>query len=171
MLEIKTCGDSVLREKCVPVKEISQDILRAMTEMAEIMEQRQGVGLAAPQVGILQRFLVMKEVKNMRDPGILRKMINPEILSKSEKTCVWEEGCLSVMGPGDVLLFADVARSENVTVRWTDEHGRPQTREFSGLPARIVQHEIDHLDGILFLDYLSSTKREMMIRKIKKRKN
>ena len=169
-LQMKLCGDLVLREKCAPVEDITPEVLAQLAEMMDMVEEQKGVGLAAPQVGIPLRFFVMKEVKNHRDPGIPHKMINPKIVSKSEKTCIIEEGCLSVLGPDDLPIYADVERSEAVTVKWTDEHGRGQEREFSGFPARIIQHEIDHLDGILFIDYLSPVKREMVMRKIRKRK-
>lgn len=168
-LQMKVCGDLVLREKCAHVDDISKfsDVL---DEMVDMMEEQKGVGLAAPQVGIPYRFLVMKEVKNRRDPGIVRKMINPKIISKSDKTCVIEEGCLSVLDSDDVPIYADVERPESVVAEWTDEDGDKNVREFTGYVARIVQHEIDHLDGILFIDHLPDVKREMVMRKVRKRK-
>lgn len=168
-LQMKLCGDLILREKCAPVDDVSQ-IADIMDEMVAMMDDQHGVGLAAPQVGIASRFIVMKEVKNRKDPGIVHKMINPKIISKSENTCVIEEGCLSVLGPDDFPIYADVERPESVVAEWTNEKGEKQTKEFSGFVARIVQHELDHLDGILFIDYLSSVRREIIMRKIRKRK-
>ena len=166
MLQMKLCGDLVLREKCAPVDEITPDVLHAMDEMVAMMREQSGVGLAAPQVNITKRFLVMMNP----DTEEVFKMINPCIVSKSDKVVTMEEGCLSVLGPDDLPVFADVTRPESVVVEWTNEKGKKLTAEMSGLPARIVQHETDHLDGILFIDYLSPTKREMVMRKVRKHK-
>ncbi|MCL2757892.1 MAG: peptide deformylase [Alphaproteobacteria bacterium] len=164
MLEMKLCGDPVLREIAVPVNEITNEIKDAMRQMVGMMDTHHGVGLAAPQVGILSRFLVMKA-----GDEIIR-MVNPKITEKSPEIAVLEEGCLSILGPDGIPIFADVARPESVVVEWMDERGRPHNRKFSNTCARIVQHEIDHLDGILFIDYLSSAKREMVMNKVRKRK-
>ncbi len=166
MLQMKLCGDLVLREKCSPVDDITPEILRNMDEMVKMMETQNGVGLAAPQVGVLKRFLVMM----VPDTGKVFKMINPVILSRSDETVVMEEGCLSVLGPDGLPVYANVARPAAVTVQWTDERGKLNTADMSGLPARIVQHETDHLDGILFVDYLSPVKREMVMHKVRRRK-
>jgi len=166
MLQMKLCGDLVLREKCAPVEEISTDILRAMDEMVQMMREQSGVGLAAPQVNITKRFLVMMDP----DTEQVFKMINPKIVRKSDEVVTMEEGCLSVLGPDDLPVFADVARPSTVEVEWTDENGEHKSAQMSGLPARVVQHETDHLDGILFIDYLSPTKREMVMRKVRKHK-
>ncbi|MDR1338357.1 MAG: peptide deformylase [Rickettsiales bacterium] len=164
MLQMKLCGDLILREKCDAVTEITPEIRETLDEMVKIMEQQCGVGLAAPQVGVLQRFLVMT---NPDDKQVF-KMINPRFVSRSEKTRVMEEGCLSVLGNDDLPVYANVTRPESVEVEWTDENGRLLRAEMSGYPARIVQHEMDHLDGILFMDYLSPVRREMLMRKVKK---
>ena len=166
MLQMKLCGDLVLREKCVPVDDISADILSAMDEMVRMMTEQNGVGLAAPQVGITKRFLVMMNP----DTGEVFKMINPKIISRSDETVVMEEGCLSVLGGDNLPVFANVSRPESVVVEWTNERCERMGAEMSGLPARIVQHETDHLDGILFIDYLSSVKREMVMRKVRRHK-
>ena len=92
------------------------------------------------------------------------------ILSHSSETVVMEEGCLSVLGPDGLPVYANVTRPAVVTVQWTDEKGKQCVAEMSGLPARIVQHETDHLDGILFIDHLSPVKREMVMRKVRRRK-
>lgn len=169
-LAMRLCGDPVLREIAAPVAEITPEILAALDGMVAMLEEQNGVGLAAPQVGLSQRFLVMKEVRSREEePVATLRMINPVVAARSEAVAVIEEGCLSVLGP-DGPVYADVARPASVIVRWTDERGRPQQREFSGFAARIAQHEIDHLDGVLFIDYLSSAKREMLMNKVKKRR-
>ena len=166
MLQMKLCGDLVLREKCEPVDEITPDVLSAMDEMVKMMAEQNGVGLAAPQVGITKRFLVMMNP----DSGEVFKMVNPKITGRGTKTVIMEEGCLSVLGPDNLPVFANVSRPDSVTVEWIDERGHPCAAEMSGLPARIVQHETDHLDGVLFIDYLSPVKREMVMRKVRRHK-
>ncbi len=166
MLQMKLCGDLVLREKCELVTEITPEILDIMDEMVGMMHEQNGVGLAAPQVGVLKRFLVMMDP----DSNKVFKMLNPKILTRSEDTCVLEEGCLSVLGHDNLPVYANVTRPKSVEVEWTDENGDLLRAEMSGLPARIVQHETDHLDGVLFIDYLSPVKREMLMRKVRKRK-
>ena len=166
MLQMKLCGDLVLREKCELVTEVTPDVLDIMDEMVGMMHEQNGVGLAAPQVGVLKRFLVMMEP----DSGKVFKMINPKIFTRSENTCVLEEGCLSVLGHVNLPVYANVLRPESVEVEWNNENGELIRAQMSGLPARIVQHETDHLDGVLFIDYLSPVKREMLMRKVRKRK-
>ena len=166
MLQMKLCGDLVLREKCAPVTEITPDVLDIMNEMVGMMRDQNGVGLAAPQVGQLKRFLVMMDP----DTETVFKMINPKIITRSADLCTMEEGCLSVLGPDDLPVYANVTRPAAVDVEWTDENGQQLAAHMSGLPARIVQHETDHLDGILFIDYLSPVRREMVMRKVRKHK-
>lgn len=166
MLQMKLCGDLVLREKCAPVTEITPDVLDIMNEMVGMMRDQNGVGLAAPQVGQLKRFLVMMDP----DTETVFKMINPKIITRSADVCTMEEGCLSVLGPDDLPVYANVTRPASVDVEWTDENGKSLAAKMSGLPARIVQHETDHLDGILFIDYLSPVRREMVMRKVRKHK-
>ena len=166
MLQMKLCGDPVLREICTPVEKIDSNLLQTLDSMVDMMRAQSGVGLAAPQVGITQRFLVMMTP----DDEKIFKMINPKILSHSEKTCVMEEGCLSVLGGDNLPVYANVTRPESVIVEWTDENGEQLSAEMSGVPARIVQHETDHLDGKLFIDYLSGARREMVMRKVRRHK-
>lgn len=166
MLQMKLCGDLVLREKCEPITEITPDVLDILTEMVGMMRDQNGVGLAAPQVGQLKRFLVMMDP----DTETVFKMINPKIITRSSDTCTMEEGCLSVLGPDNLPVYANVTRPASVDVEWTDENGRSLAAHMSGLPARIVQHETDHLDGVLFIDYLSPVRREMLMRKVRKHK-
>ncbi len=165
MLQMKLCGDLVLREKCAPVSDITPELLGTMDEMVKMMEKQNGVGLAAPQVGITQRFLVMMNPETNE----IYRMINPKIVSKSNETCLMEEGCLSVLGADNLPVYAHVRRPSSVTVEWTDEKGDKQVAEMAGTIARIVQHETDHLDGVLFIDYLSGVKREMLMRKVNRR--
>ncbi len=166
MLQMKLCGDLVLRQKCDAVAEITSDLQATLDEMTQMMRDQNGVGLAAPQVGILKRFIVMMDP----DTETVYKMINPRIVSRSDNTVNMEEGCLSVLGPDNLPVFAHVVRPASVTVEWTDENGKPCAAEMSGVPARIVQHETDHLDGVLFIDHLASVRREMVMRKVRKRK-
>ncbi len=166
MLQMKLCGDLILREKCAPVTEITPEVLDIMDEMVGMMRDQNGVGLAAPQVGQLKRFLVMMDP----DTETVFKMINPKIITRSADVCTMEEGCLSVLGPDDLPVYANVTRPASVDVEWTDENGKALAAKMSGLPARIVQHETDHLDGILFIDYLSPVRREMVMRKVRKHK-
>ncbi len=165
-LEMKLCGDLVLRRQCTPVDAITPDILDTMDEMVRMMRAQNGVGLAAPQIGDTRRFLVMMTP----DDEMVYRMINPRIVEYGPKTCVMEEGCLSVLGGDDLPVFANVTRPEMVTVEWTDESGASRAAQMSGLAARIVQHETDHLDGKLFIDYLSPVRREMVMRKVRKHK-
>ena len=166
MLQMKLCGDVILREQCAPVTEITPDVLDILDEMVGMMHDQNGVGLAAPQVGQLKRFLVMMDP----DTETVFKMINPKIITRSTDTCTMEEGCLSVLGRDNLPVYANVTRPASVEVEWTNEHGENLRAQMSGVPARIVQHETDHLDGILFIDYLSPVRREMVMRKVRKRK-
>lgn len=167
MLQMKLCGDLVLREKCAPITEITPEILTTLDEMVQMMHDQNGVGLAAPQVGILQRFLVMIDP----DTNAVFKMLNPKILSRSDDVCKMEEGCLSVLGPDNLPVYSNVSRPKSVQVEWNNENGDLMRAEMSGLPARIVQHETDHLDGVLFIDYLSPVHREMVMRKVRRHKS
>lgn len=166
MLQMKLCGDVVLRTKCTPVEAITPELLSTLDEMVEMMRQQNGVGLAAPQVGHTERFLVMMDP----DTETVYKMINPRIVSYGATTCIMEEGCLSVLGNDNLPVFANVSRPESVVIEWTDEHGDTKCAQMSGLPGRIAQHETDHLDGKLFIDYLSPVRREMTMRKVRKLK-
>ena len=154
-----------MREKCDAVSTITPELLKTMDEMVKMMQDQNGVGLAAPQVGFKERFLVMMNP----DTNEIYRMINPTIVSKSDETCLMEEGCLSVLGPDGLPVYSHVRRPSSVEVEWTDEHGNKQIAQMAGTIARIVQHETDHLDGVLFIDYLSGVKREMVMRKVRRR--
>ena len=158
-------GDAVLRMRATPVGEIDDNIRKTLDSMESLMRAERGAGLAAPQVGVLLRMIVFAEERD----GKVHKAINPKIISRSAKLVVMNEGCLSVQGPGGPV-FADVERPESIVMEWADENGAPHREELGGIAARVVQHEVDHLDGILFIDYLSSAKREMVMRKVRKKR-
>jgi len=150
VLNILHYPDARLHRVAAPVREIDERIRELVRDMAETMYAAPGIGLAATQVDVHLRVIVI-DVSETRDA--LRVFINPEILSRSEDTKVHEEGCLSVPG-----IYDEVERPDRVTVRALDEHGRPFTLEADELLAVCVQHEIDHLNGRVFVQYLSRLK-------------
>lgn len=149
MLKIKTYGDDVLRKKAALVPAVDREITELIQAMFEKMKEDNGLGLAAPQVGILKRLFVC-HVKG----DIPRAFVNPEIIATSEEQVSYEEGCLSIPG-----VWADVIRSEWITVQARDERGKLFTLEAEGILARVILHEIDHLNGVLFIDRISEKKR------------
>ena len=155
ILDIRVLGDPILRQNTVPVKEISDDLRALVADMFETMHHARGIGLAAPQVGRTERLAVV-EIEG--EPLVL---INPEILETSGKDKA-EEGCLSIPD-----IYADVERSKDVVVRAMDLDGNSYEVQATDLLARCLQHEIDHLDGKLFLDYLSVLKRTAALTKWK----
>lgn len=165
-LEIITIPDPVLKAVARPVESVGDSVRRTLDSMLETMYDAPGIGLAANQVGILDRLLVMdvdyKKEEGRKNPVF---MVNPEIVWKSEEISVMEEGCLSIPGQ-----FAEVERPATVRVRYLDYNGRAAELEAEGLLSHCVQHEIDHLNGVLFIDYLSKLKRDMMIRRVEKLK-
>lgn len=163
ILPILIHPDPRLKKTCDAVADLSDDRLALAKDMLATMYEAPGIGLAAPQVGVLERLIVMDCVKD-GDPEPL-VMFNPEILASSDETNVYEEGCLSIPEQ-----FAEVTRPKEVRVGWIDEKGNPQEKDFGGLWATCVQHEIDHLNGKLFIDYLGPMKRQMMTRKSQKLK-
>lgn len=162
ILDIKVFPDKVLRKKSEPVKDIDEKIKKLLDDMTETMYAAPGIGLAAPQVGVNKRVLVI-DILSHDEKGGLLKIINPEILS-AEGEVIGEEGCLSIP-----LEYADVKRYEKVTVKYFDENGEEKVIEAEGLLSRALQHEIDHLDGILFIDKISPLKREMIKKRFKKK--
>ena len=140
---IRKSGDQVLRQKALDVKDITPQILTLLEDMAETMYDAEGVGLAAPQVGISKRLVVI----DAQDEHGLLKLINPQVISTSSDKETAIEGCLSFPG-----IAGEVERAETVTVKALDTEGKPIEICASGLLARAFQHEIDHLDGILFVD-------------------
>src|SRR5687768_16445814 len=161
-LEVRILGDPVLRAKAAPVAQISEETRQLIRDMFETMYAEEGVGLAAPQVGISERIIV---IDPQQDDLPAFALINPEILDMSKETEKGEEGCLSIPGLRDI-----VERAYKIVVRGTTETGEIREMELLGLPARIIQHEVDHLDGILFFDRLSPIKRKMLLSKWQKTK-
>jgi peptide deformylase len=156
ILDIRVLGDPVLRQSTVPVKEITEDIRTLIDDMFDTMYHARGIGLAAPQVGRTERIAVI-DVGD--DPFVI---INPEVVDTSSGRAKGEEGCLSIPD-----IYADVERPKTVTVRALDREGKEFERDAADLLARCLQHEIDHLDGKLFLDYLSVLKRTAALAKWK----
>ena len=163
VLDIIEAPDRRLTTKSAPIERIDAEGLRLLDNMLETMYAAPGIGLAAPQIGILQRtFVVDLGNEGERAPMFV---INPEILARSETTNVGEEGCLSLP-----KQFGEVARFDQIRMRYLDRDARIQEIEADGLLARCLQHEIDHLDGILFVDHLSPLKRTMILRRLAKAK-
>jgi peptide deformylase len=155
--------DPRLKKLCEPVAEITLELQHLAGDMLETMYDAPGIGLAAPQVGVTKRIIVMDCIKEgTPEPMVL---FNPEVIWSSEDQTIYEEGCLSIPDQ-----YADVKRPAEVQVRWMDLKGQRQERQFAGLWATCVQHEIDHLDGKLFIDYLGPLKRQMITRKMEKLK-
>ena len=162
LLPIILTPEPVLRETAKPVETITDELLKLLDDMADTMYDAPGIGLAANQVGRLERVIVMDCAKEGAAPE-LWKMINPEIISRSDELAVLEEGCLSI--PDQT---ADVERPAIVEVKYTDIAGKEQRLTCEGLLAACVQHEVDHLDGVLFIDHISRLKRDMIIRRFMK---
>ncbi|ETW12153.1 peptide deformylase Def [Roseivivax marinus] len=153
-------------KKVVPaVDDLSDELRTFADDMLETMYDAPGIGLAAPQVGVMSRLIVLDCVKEEEAEPRPLVMFNPEVLKASEELSVYEEGCLSIPDQ-----YADVERPAQVRVGWLDRDGNPQEEEFEGLWAVCVQHEIDHLNGKLFIDYLKPMKRQMITRKMQKLK-
>ena len=161
-LPIVIAPDPVLKAKCDPVETVDSALGRLLDDMLETMYDAPGIGLAAPQVGITKRLLVVDVSKEEREPVCL---INPEILWSSDERSLYDEGCLSFPDQ-----YAQVERPAGIKVRYVDRDGKPTEMDVDGLLATCIQHEMDHLDGILFVDHLSGLKRSMIIRKLKKMK-
>ncbi len=157
--------DPRLKKRCDPVTEITDEVRRAADDMLQTMYDAPGVGLAGPQVGLMSRIFVMDCVKEEDAPPRPMVLINPEITWTSEDLNVHEEGCLSIPEQ-----YAEVTRPAEVRVRWLDLNGGVQEEQFGGLWATCAQHEIDHLDGKLFIDYLTPLKRQLITRKMEKLK-
>ncbi len=157
--------DPRLKKRCAPVESISPEIGQLAEDMLETMYEAPGVGLAAPQVGVLQRLFVMDCVKEEDASPRPLVLINPEIVSTSDEVNTYEEGCLSIPEQ-----YAEVTRPARVVMRWTGLDGKVQEEEFDGLWATCAQHELDHLNGKLFIDYLGALKRGMITRKMAKLK-
>ena len=158
--DIVLVPDPVLRQVATPVAEVDDEVRALMDDMLETMYDAPGIGLAAPQIGISKRVIVMDCSDDDDNPEPL-KMANPEILSFGEEKASMEEGCLSIPGHN-----GEVTRPISLTVRYLDEHNESCERACEGLLAVCIQHEVDHLNGVLFIDYLSRIKRDMIMRKM-----
>jgi peptide deformylase len=155
--------DPRLKKPCEPVAAVTPELAQLAADMLETMYDAPGIGLAAPQVGAMKRVIVMDCIKD--GPPEPMVLLNPQVIWSSEDLSTYEEGCLSIPDQ-----YAEVKRPAAVTVRWMDLNGEEQERGFEGLWATCVQHEIDHLDGKLFIDYLGPLKRQMITRKMEKLK-
>lgn len=156
--------DPVLKTKCTPVPAVDDEIRALMDDMLDTMYAAPGIGLAAPQVGVTKRVIVV-DVSEKDQPNAPICLANPEIVWTSDETAPHEEGCLSLPD-----LYADVERPVAVKVRYLDRDGAKQELDADGLLAICLQHEIDHIDGILFVDHLSALKRNMFLKKMVKAK-
>ena len=156
--------DPILREKCEPLEKVDTDTKKLMDDMLETMYAAPGIGLAAVQIGILKRLVVIdiSRDEEKKNPIFL---INPEIINQSKQTSVYEEGCLSIPGQ-----FAEIERPAECTLKYINYNGEKKELKADGLLATCIQHEVDHLNGILFIDYLSKLKKDMIIRKLVKKK-
>jgi peptide deformylase len=161
---ILTIPDPILRKKAASVERVDDELRRLMDDMLATMYDAPGVGLAAPQVGILRRVIVMDAARD-EDPPEPLVMANPEILTFSDELRVHEEGCLSI--PDHT---AEVERPAKARIAFLDREGKRQETELEGIWSTLVQHEIDHLNGVLFIDYLSRLKRNMIVKKFTKAK-
>jgi peptide deformylase len=163
LLEIVVYPDEVLRKRAQPVAEVNDEIRKLIDDMAETMYSAPGVGLAANQVGVLERVLVIDVEHPDGNPNLIA-MVNPEIIERADEIS-WEEGCLSFPG-----INVDVTRSEKVRVRAIDRDGKEFVLDAEGLLAVAIQHEIDHLDGVTLADKVSFLKRRWIIRELQKQK-
>ncbi|WP_306152221.1 peptide deformylase [Roseovarius sp. MMSF_3281] len=157
--------DPRLKKVCAPVPDLSDDLRKLADDMLETMYDAPGIGLAAPQIGVMDRLIVLDCIKEDGEEPRPLVMFNPEIVASSDETNVYEEGCLSIPEQ-----YAEVTRPKVVDVRWIDRDGNEQSETFDDLWATCVQHEIDHLNGKLFIDYLGPMKRQMITRKMQKLK-
>ena len=162
VLDILVAPHPVLKQKAKPVEQVDARIAKLMDDMVETMYAAKGIGLAAPQIGVLERVIVVDVHEKDEEPNPIR-LANPEIVWKSDDTAVCEEGCLSVPDQ-----YAEVTRPASVRVRYLDENNETREIEAEGMLATCIQHEIDHLNGVLFVDYLSMLKRNMILRKVQK---
>ncbi len=162
-LPIVTLPDPILRQTSAAVETVDDEVRSFASDMLETMYAAPGIGLAAVQLGVLRRILVLDTVKGEGVPKNPFVLINPEIVSFGDTPRVHDEGCLSIP-----QMYAEVERPALVRVRYVDLEGKLQERDFADLQATVVQHEIDHLEGILFIDHLSRLRRNLLIRKYHK---
>ncbi len=156
--------DPILRKKCEPVSIVDNKLRTLMNDMVQTMYNAPGIGLAAIQVGILKRVVVIDLTKEGEEKNPFY-FVNPEIISTSKNKSKYEEGCLSIPGQ-----FAEIERPSECNLKYLDYDGNKKELKATGLLATCIQHEIDHLNGILFIDYLSKLKKTMIIKKLSKQK-
>tara|TARA_Y100001958_G_C21081384_1_gene437608 strand:+ start:355 stop:879 length:525 start_codon:yes stop_codon:yes gene_type:complete len=156
--------DPILRDKSEIIEKVDDELRTLLDDMLETMYAAPGIGLAAVQIGILKRLIVIdiSKDKEKKNPLFL---INPKIISRSKKTSVYEEGCLSLPG-----YFAEIERPAECQIKFVDYNGKEKELSADGLLATCIQHEVDHLNGVLFIDYLSKLKRDMIVKKLIKHK-
>ena len=162
--QILTEPNKILREKSLSVKKVDADLQKIMDDMLETMYGAPGIGLAAIQIGIAKRIIVL-DITKKDGPKNPMFFINPEIIKKSENNSTYEEGCLSVPGQ-----FAEIDRPDKCYIKYLDYYGEKKEIKAEGMLATCLQHEIDHLEGILFIDYLSKLKKSMIVKKLSKQK-
>lgn len=162
-LPIIKLPDPILRETSSPVETIDADVRTFMNDMLDTMYAAPGIGLAAVQVGVLRRMVVIDLTRGQEEEKKPMLLINPEILSKGDVPRLHEEGCLSIPE-----MYAEVERPALVRVRYLDIEGKQREEDFPDLLATVVQHEIDHLNGVLFIDHLSRLKRDVLVKKYHK---
>lgn len=156
--------DPILRQKSETLEKVDDELRRLMDDMLETMYSAPGIGLAAVQVGILKRLVVI-DISKEKEKKYPLFLINPEIISKSKSTSIHEEGCLSLPGQ-----FAEIERPAECQIKYIDYDGKKKEIKAKGLLSTCIQHEIDHLDGKLFIDYLSKLKKDMILKKLVKHK-
>ena len=162
--QILTEPNKILREKSIKVEKVDKDLEKLMDDMLETMYAAPGIGLAAIQVGVPKRVIVL-DIASKDEPRNPVCFVNPEIIEKSNTNSIYEEGCLSVPGQ-----FAEIERPNKCYIKYLDYYGKPKEIKAEGMLATCIQHEIDHLVGILFIDYLSKLKKSMIIKKLSKQK-
>ena len=162
--QILTEPNKILREKSQPVEQVNSDLQKLMDDMLETMYAAPGIGLAAIQVGVPKRVIVL-DIAPKDKPRNPMFFVNPEIIKKSDNNSTYEEGCLSVPGQ-----FAEIDRPDKCHIKYLDYHGQQKEIKAEGMLATCIQHEMDHLEGILFIDYLSKLKKSMIIKKLSKQK-
>jgi peptide deformylase len=163
-LDIIIAPDPRLKLKCKPVAKVDAKVARLMDDMLETMYAAPGIGLAAPQVGVTQRIIVLDVAREDEKPAPI-KMANPELVWVSDEDVTYNEGCLSLPEH-----YADVARPKAIRVRYLDHQNEIRELEAEGLLATCIQHEMDHLDGVLFVDHITALKRNIILRKLLKAK-